>query len=106
MKKNYETKLKNHGDPYFNNRDKFKKTLSEFTDKKWDDIKIKREETNLKIIGVKYQTQSKDVQDKIKNTMITRYGTNSPLQLDYVRNANIELLKKRSLSRIHLNGKY
>ena len=56
---------------------------------------LKKEETNLKKFGVKYPSQSKDIQEKTQETNLEKYGVNWSFQSDDVK----EKIKETNLER-------
>lgn len=55
---------------------------------------IKREETNMKLYGVKNCFQNNDKIDKIKHTMIERYGVEHNMQTQKCLNDRVETYRK------------
>jgi hypothetical protein len=84
--KSKESCLKTYGTEYSTqNKDiqeKIKKTFSEFSQERKENIKNKKINTCLKIYGTEYSTQNKDIQEKICLTSIKLYGVKRASQLD------------------------
>ena len=56
---------------------------------------IKLEKTNLRKLGVKYPSQSEDVKNKFKETMLLRYNIDNPLKDINTHQKAIELSKSK-----------
>ena len=97
-----KTKSIKYGNPTYNNREKFKKTISAFNDIKIENIKNKRETTNLNNFGVKYPMQSTLIKEHAKNTCLEKYGVENWFETETSRNLHKtkckELVWKRILS--------
>lgn len=90
---------------FYNNRDKFYKTISSFSNEKCENIKQKRIETNIKKYGTKYATQNENVKNKTISTCIQKYGVNSVLKLKKTR-INFKLkLREKSYNQYILSDK-
>lgn len=74
-----QTNISNGRDPNWNNREKFKDTISHFSSQKKECIKNKRKQTCLEEYGYEYATQNEDVKAKTKQTCIELYGVQCAL---------------------------
>ena len=79
------TKLKNHGDENYNNREQAMETCFEHfgvnTPMEVPEIKQKAKRTCKLRYGVEYPSQNPDISAKIKNTNQERYGVDNPSKL-------------------------
>lgn len=71
------TKLERYGDENYNNREKFKETLSSFTEERWEEILNLRINTNEYRYGYKHQLQRPEIKKKIIETVRNNYGVDS-----------------------------
>lgn len=93
--KTKQTKIANGHDPNWNNRKKFKQTVSQFTDEKKQQIKDKRKQTCLDEYGVESIAKLDEVKNAKKITCKEKYGVESTLQLPYIReNGQIAVKQK------------
>lgn len=83
-----QTKIKNGHDPNWNNRKKFKNTISKFSDERKQQIKDKRKNTCLENFNCEFATQSNEVQIKRQMTCMKLYNAPSTLNLKHVRDAS------------------
>ena len=112
LKKSRETKLKNHGDPFYNNREKnnrtirerynvsnifqteavkeksvktLKKNLNVTHPSKSPEIKKKKENTNLRVRNVKYPLQCKKCLKKLKDTTKKNWNVDNIAQNSFIQ---------------------
>ena len=93
------TKIANGKDPNWNNREKFKDTISNFSEQKKNEICEKRKKTNIQEYGCEFPTQNSKVKRQIKETIYSRYGVNSSLNIPSVMERRIVLQKEKSWNR-------
>lgn len=71
-----KTLLEKHGNEYWANPEKSKQTKSEWTDERIAEITELSKKNNLEKYGYEFITQIPDVKEKVKNTILTKYGEN------------------------------
>jgi hypothetical protein len=81
-----KTKLERYNDPTFNNRKKFKETISNWNELKKQIINDKRKATINEKYGVNFITQSEQMKNKSKLTNLIRYNVENAAKSDIVKN--------------------
>lgn len=87
------TKTEKYGNPTFNNRQKFIDTMASWTDEKRKEIHDKKVATTRERYGVDYTTQSNQMQAQARCTNLKRYGcenaASSPVVIEKIRNTMV-----------------
>ena len=99
-----QTKKERYGDENYNNREKYKETYKKFSKEKLETIRNKTQDTCMKRYGVKHHMQNKNIQTKLQQIFLNKYGTTNPMTL-YHNESSISKtnLKFKNLLETQLN---
>jgi DNA-directed RNA polymerase subunit RPC12/RpoP len=98
-RKKDETKLKNFGDPNFNNRKKARETCivkyGVDSPMKMKEVQQKQKETLIQKYGVPVPLQNEKIKEKMKRTNIKRYGVDNVAKSEEIKKKSRETCRER-----------